>query len=301
MLVLVLVLIGAELHGAECPVERLTFGHLRRGGRRSRLGKNRSMSATAEIDLPPAKIRAFTPEGTQVLKIEVGDVENETPLGFVLLPQGNFEGAFRVDGATGDVEVNNPSALDPAKYPRFELMVEVTDGESKAMVGVAIQVEEHESQAADVKAAVGAVPPGLQKLRSVFECLETEISQGGRPLFAGLNLDEHGLFFAGITTSNGLPAPFSDIRIDVLDRDGQSVLAAPLTRKSGEEGEFGAEITPFVWSGYATPLTIRVSASQAGWGSAATKIKTLNYAFDPESIANSPETRGIVGRVLRPE
>lgn len=259
------------------------------------------MSTETDIDLPTARVRAFSPEGVQVLHITVGDVDSETPLGFFLLPDGNVDGAFRIDAGTGDVEVNNPNALDPEINPRFELAVEVTDGEDKAVVGVAIEVVKRSKRKRLKDGELAKVTPGLQKLRNVFESLDAEIAQGSRPIFAGLNLDDHGLLLAGIATSGGLPSPFVDAKIDILDREGQSVIREPILRKSGEEGEFGAEVTPFLWKSFATPLTIQVSVVQAGWGSQTTKIKALSYTFDPEKVAQSGVEKGVVGRVLRPE
>ncbi|MEM1295432.1 MAG: cadherin repeat domain-containing protein [Verrucomicrobiota bacterium] len=259
------------------------------------------MSTETDIDLPSARVRAFSPEGVQVLQIQVGDVESETPLGFFLLPDGNIDGAFRIDAGTGDLEVNNPNALDPDAHPRFEMAVEVTDGEDKAVVGVTIEVVKRSKRKPLADGELAKVTPGLQKLRNVFESLDAEIAQGSRPIFAGLNLDNHGLLLAGIATSGGLPTPFVEAKIDILDREGQSVIREPILRKSGEEGEFGAEISPFLWSSFATPLTIQVAVTQAGWGSQTTKIKALSYIFEPEKVANSDVEQGVVGRVLRPE
>tara|TARA_R110002096_G_scaffold4501_32_gene21271 strand:- start:3688 stop:4467 length:780 start_codon:yes stop_codon:yes gene_type:complete len=259
------------------------------------------MSTETDIDLPTARVRAFSPDGVQVLQIQVGDVESETPLGFFLLPDGNIDNAFRIDAGSGDLEVNNPSALDPEVNPRFELAVEVTDGQDKAVVGVAVEVVKRSKRKKGVGGEGTKLTPGLQKLRNVFETLDDEIAQGSRPIFVGLNQENHGLLLAGIATSGGLPTPFAVAKIDILDREGQSVIRESILRKSGDEGEFGAEVTPFLWGSFATPLTIEVSISLTGWGGQASRIKALTYTFDPEKIAESGVEGKIVGRVLRPE
>ena len=142
------------------------------------------MSTETDIDLPTARVRAFSPDGVQVLQIQVGDVESETPLGFFLLPDGNIDNAFRIDAGSGDLEVNNPSALDPEVNPRFELAVEVTDGQDKAVVGVAVEVVKRSKRKKGVGGEGTKLTPGLQKLRNVFETLDDEIAQGSRPIFS---------------------------------------------------------------------------------------------------------------------